>query len=182
MEEKQPFFELLRVEQHRRDLAVLTECNEKTAGFGLTLSPEEAGKLIRCRDESLRKYGRVEFNGGILGQLVYTFCDSPYLNQDNYSEMLERLQDIFYEFKNETEDQMTDEELLNFMREQFDEVCFGDTDYLEDTCLNRLASGVRAGYRAYHWRDGRQSYEPFSEETRWDSELYLEVLRDLCWR
>ena len=37
---------------------------------------------------------------------------------------------------------MTDQELLNFMREQFDNVCFGDTGYLEETCLDRLAAGV----------------------------------------
>lgn len=182
MEEKQLFFELLQSEQRRRDLALLAACNETTAGFGLTLSPEEAGELIRRRDESLKKYGRVEFDGGILDRLVYAFCDSPYLNQDNNSEMLGQLQDIFYEFKNETEGQMTDEELLNFMREQFDEVCFGDAGYLEDTCLNRFAAGVRAGYRTYHASDGRQSYEPFSEEARWDSELYLVALRELCWR
>lgn len=51
---------------------------------------------------------------------------------------MEKLQDIFYCFKNEAEDQLTDDELLSFMREQFEEICMGDTEYLESTCLPRL--------------------------------------------
>ena len=82
-------------------------------------------------------------------------------------EMLARLQDIFYEFKDSTADRVTDRELLNFMREQFDEVCFGDADYLEDTCLDRFAAGVRAGYSGYQQSEGRGVYEQFSGEARY---------------
>ena len=110
------------------------------------------------------------------------FCDSPYLDQDTYAEVLEQLQDMFYEFKNETLDRMTDDELLEFMREQFDEVCFGDVEYLEGTCLDRLAQEVRRGFEGYKATGGRRVYESISQESRWDQELYMEVLRDLCWR
>ena len=33
-------------------------------------------------------------------------------------------------------DEITDAELLEFMKEQFETVCFGDLDYLEGTCLD----------------------------------------------
>ena len=36
-------------------------------------------------------------------------------------------------------DEISDEELLQFMQEQFDSVCFGDLDYLEGTCLEIFA-------------------------------------------
>ena len=71
---------------------------------------------------------------------------------------------------------MTDQELLNFMREQFDNVCFGDTGYLEETCLDRLAAGVRSGYTGFHGTDGRGSYHDFSQETRWDGSAERPVL------
>ena len=182
MEEEKDFYEMLWQGKQSQELARLAACNEDTARFGLSLSQEEALELAACRNESLRKWRRVEFGKGILETLIWTVCDSPYLEQDNYMEMLARLQDIFYEFKDSTADRVTDRELLNFMREQFDEVCFGDADYLEDTCLDRFAAGVRAGYSGYQQSEGRGVYEQFSGEARWDKGLYLQALKDLCWR
>ena len=112
----------------------------------------------------------------------YEFCDCPYLNQEHYVETLVRLQDIFYLYKNEMLDEITDDELLNFMREQYETVCFGDLDYLEGTCLDIFAQAIRAGYRGYRVTDGRSEYGQFDEVKRWDYELYLEALQDLCWR
>ena len=52
----------------------------------------------------------------------------------NYVETLVRLQEIFYLYKNEVQDNLTDDELLHLMKEQFEFLCFGDLDYLEGTC------------------------------------------------
>ncbi len=181
MEQGAGIFELIAQGKKRQELSELMERNEESVQFGLVLTQEEAGELVACRNESLRKWGRVEFGKGILDKLVQVFCDSPYLNQDNYLETLKQLQEVFYEFKNETQDQMTDDELLNFMREQLEEVCGGDVDYLESTCLDRLGAGVRAGYKGFEETDGRHIYGEFSGEKRWDKDLYMEVVRDLFW-
>ena len=97
-------------------------------------------------------------------------------------DIIVRLQEIFYLFKNEMMDEITDDELLHFMREQFEEICFGDLDYLESTCLANFAQAVRAGYGGYKSSQGYGEYARFDEVKRWDYELYLEALRDLCWR
>lgn len=78
-------------------------------------------------------------------------------------------------------DEITDDELLHFMKEQFDNVCFGDLEYLEGTCLSIFAQAIRAGYRGFRKTEGRQEYEQFDEVQRWDYELYLEALKNLCW-
>ena len=93
----------------------------------------------------------------------------------------DRLQDIFYCFKNEAEDQLTDDELLSFMREQFEEICMGDTEYLESTCLPRFAAAIRAGYRGYQKSGGNGEYENLSQEARWDKDLYMDVVKELFW-
>lgn len=90
-----------------------------------------------------------------------------------------RLQEIFYLYKNETHDEVTDDELLHLMREQFEQICFGDTEYLETTCLSLFARAVRMGYGGYQSCDGCGEYSKFDEVTRWDHELYLEALKDL---
>lgn len=174
-------FELLQMKKEQNELVQLLSFNKSTEKFGLVLSNDDAHELIICRNNSLKKYRRVEFGKGILDKLIYTFCDSQYISQENYLNTLDRLQDIFYEFKNEAEDKLTDDELLTFMKEQFESVCFGDTEYLESTCLSRFASAIRGGYTGYKKTGGHNEYEDLDEEQRWDNELYMEVVKELFW-
>ena len=97
----------------------------------------------------------------------------------SYCDTLIRLQEIFFLYKNEMLDEITDDELLEFMREQFDGVCCGDLDYLEGTCLDLFAQAIRAGYSGYEATGGRGEFEKFDLVKRWDKELYLAALMDL---
>ena len=62
------------------------------------------------------------------------------------------------------------------------DVCFGDLDYLEGTCLDIFAQAIRAGYSGYRASEGRGEFEQFDIAKRWDRELYQAVLTELCWR
>jgi len=163
-------------------LKQVQETNQYTEQFGLTLSPKDAELLLAERNRILKTERRIEFGAGVLPQIIYVFCDSSYISQADYVETLIRLQEIFFMYKNEMQDEITDEELLNFMKEQFETVCFGDLSYLEGTCLDIFAQAVRAGYRGYRETAGMGDFEKFDIVTRWDKELYLEALRALCWR
>ncbi len=155
------------------------ETNQYTQRYGLILKPEDAQIIVAERRNTLREQKRVEFGQGILPQLIYEFCDSGYISQSNYVETMIRLQEIFYLYKNETMDELTDNELVHFMKEQFETVCYGDLDYLEGTCLDIFSQAVRSGYRGYRRTEGRGEYSQFDEVQRWDPELYLEALREL---
>ncbi len=80
------------------------------------------------------------------------------------------------------QDEITDAELLHLMKEQFENICFGDLDYLESTCLANFAEAIRAGYDGYKGSDGYGEYSKFDDVKRWDYELYLKALKELCWR
>ena len=166
----------------RTQIQKVMESNQYTEQYGLTLSEQDAKILAQERKSTLIEQKRVEFGESILPRIIYEFCDSAFISQSNYVESLTRLQEIFFLYKNEMLDEISDEELLNFMKEQFETVCFGDFDYLEGTCLDIFAQAVRAGYRGYQKTGGRGEYAEFDEILRWDRELYLEVLRDLCWK
>lgn len=155
------------------------ETNQYTQKYGLTLSEKEAQAIVAERKNTLKEQKRIEFGEGILPRLIYEFCDSYYISQDNYVETIIRLQDIFYLYKNEMLDELTDNELIHFMKEQFDTVCYGDLDYLEGTCLDIFAQAVRSGYQGYQRTDGRGEYGQFDEVQRWDLRLYMEALKDL---
>ena len=155
------------------------ETNQYTQRYGLILKPEDAQIIVAERRNTLREQKRVEFGQGILPQLIYEFCDSGYISQSNYVETMIRLQEIFYLYKNETMDELTDNELVHFMKEQFETVCYGDLEYLEGTCLDIFSQAVRSGYRGYRRTEGRGEYSQFDEVQRWGPELYLEALREL---
>lgn len=159
-------------------LEPVLETNQVSGRFGLALTKTDAELILKERTQVLKDQKRVEFGEGIVPKLIYEFCDSDYIDQDCYVDTILRLQDIFYRYKNEMQDEVTDDELLNFMREQFEEVCFGDLDYLEETCLSVFAREVRAGYRGYQVSQGRGEYGEFDEVTRWDPEVYLEALNN----
>ncbi len=160
-------------------LEEIRKMNQYTEKFGLTLSQEDTEVLLAERAEVLKSEQRVEFGGSILPQLIYAFCDSAFISQDNYLDTIVRLQEIFFLYKNEMRDEITDEELVNFMREQFNGVCYGDLDYLEGTCLEIFAEAVRAGYRGYQGTRGSGEFAEMDIVQRWDRELYMEVLNQL---
>lgn len=117
----------------------LLACNKVTASYGLTLTRQQAAALITTRTEVLKSTGRIEFSGGIAGDLVLAFCDSPYISQENYEDTLHQLIELFYSFKNETSDQVSDADLIEYMKNAFNGPCSGSMELLADRELPALA-------------------------------------------
>lgn len=165
--------------QQQNQLDKVMETNQAAKRFGLVLTEAEARLILEERTNALREQKRVEFGESITAKIIYEFCDSDYIDQNNYVDTIVRLQEIFYQYKNEMQDELTDDELLHLMKEQFEFLCFGDLEYLEDTCLANFAQAVRAGYHGYQGSDGYGQSSKFDEVKRWDYELYLEALKEL---
>lgn len=130
----------------QKQMDELMACNNYTKQFGIQLSEKDAIELMQERRENLIRQERIEFGDGIITKLIFTFCDSPYIYQDNFVDTIERLQETFYLYKNESLDELTDAELIEYMKEQFDGKCQGDLDYLEDTALEAFARKIRCGW------------------------------------
>lgn len=123
-------------------------CNRATAGYGLALTHEQMLALAERRVQALRDTDRVEFGGGILKELVFAFRDSPYLDQRHYEETLTELQDVFYHYKNESGDRLTDDELIVLMRSAYNGWCQGSVEAMAGTGLADLCRNLRRGERA----------------------------------
>lgn len=113
--------------------------NEETAKYGLTLTEQQAVDLVKTRSDSLKNAGRIEFSGGVIDKLILAFCDSPYITQQNYEDSLHELVDIFYSFKNETLDRVSDNYLIAFMQKSFNGNCCGSLELLSGRELPALA-------------------------------------------
>lgn len=125
-------------------IQAVTDMNRRTEQFGLTLSEDDVHELLSEKQQTLRDERRVELGESVLPKIIDAFCGSPYISQRHYLEILSHLQQIFFEYKNETEDEITDEELLDFMTRHFNGPCKGDLDYLETTCLEEFARALRS--------------------------------------
>ena len=145
MEEK----DWLYVMSEQNMLAGIAKTNAYTQQFGLSISEADAKLLVQERANALKEQQRVEFGVGILEKLIFAFCDSAYIGQNNYMDTLVRLQEIFYLYKNESMDQFSDDELLEYMRKAFDDECQGSLDYLEGTCLEKFARWLRQNSHAF---------------------------------
>lgn len=140
--------------QLRETVAELEQCNAVSARWGLTLDQAQMERLAVRRVEALRDTGRIEFGEGILGKLIHAFCDAPELQQAEYEETLSTLQDLFYYYKNECADALSDDELIAALRLIYSERAHGSLDYLSgiDRCTlyhiaktGSLAGTVLAG-------------------------------------
>lgn len=120
----------------------LAACNAATAAYGLSLTEEQAAGLAERRREALASTGRVEFGRGVLLEIARGFCDSPYVRQENYEDVLAEVQDVFYRRKEEAEavGGMADDDLIEALRSAFDTEAGGSTDALESVSLDALRS------------------------------------------
>ena len=118
-------------------------CNAFTEPFGLTLTKQDATALVATRGAALQSFGRVEFGAGVVEKLIYAFCDSPYITQDNYAETLHALIACFYYYKNKTLDLLSDDELVEFMQTRFNTICEGSITLLQETYMEQMAATVR---------------------------------------
>lgn len=128
----------------RKNAELLLETNDYTRQYGLALTHTDALSVVEARDIALRDYGRVELGVGMTDRLIMTFCDSPYLNSENYAETVCALTELFYYMKGETFDRLTDDELLQLMKRYFDGECGGSLELLAERELETTARNIRA--------------------------------------
>lgn len=131
--------------QIQRGMQEIRACNEFSGQYGLVLNEAEIRELAECRQKALRDTDRIEFGGGVLPKLIRAFCDSPYIDRENYVSTLTELQEAFYYFKGESQETFSDDELIEFMATVFNERAQGSLDYLTTASLEEMCRDAREG-------------------------------------
>lgn len=155
-------FEIMNVSSsliQKQAVAEIVSCNNLTMKFGLILSHQDAIDLVETRTHSLMSNGRIEFGGGVIDKIIREFCDSPYISMHNYVETLHELIEIFYTYKNEALDLISDDELISFMGKAFNGVCQGSLELLSGRELYKMARNLRYGYAPDYCEDGQDEEE-----------------------
>lgn len=133
----------LRQIRAQKAVSSITDCNAVTCRYGLELSHAQALRLMGRQGEVLKATGRIEFGEGVIKKLVMAFCDSPYITRESYEDTLMELIEVFYFFKGEAHERISDDELIDAMKNYFDNECEGSLDYLAGTALEELCRKTR---------------------------------------
>lgn len=117
--------------------------NEESQKYGLVLTFEEAEEIIEARSSVLQSYGRIELGTGPTGKLISSFCSSAFIEQEEYAATMKDLQEVFYYMKNETEDSMGDDELIEVIKDFFENTCRGSIELLKGRELETFSKECR---------------------------------------
>lgn len=129
----------------KQAISAVEKCNDLSAAYGLVLNRNEIVELVETRFNTLVANGRLEFGGGVIEILIREFSDSPFITLDNYAETLRELIEIFYFYKNETLDLVSDDVLIEFMKKNYNGACQGSLDLLSGRELANMARSLRYG-------------------------------------
>ena len=109
----------------------ILELNEKSQIYGLTLNKEDFQEIINSRNNTLKNYGRIELDINVTKRIIENLYKSQYTDKDDYVEVINDLQEIFYYLKNETLDQISDIEIIEIIDEFYNN-CSGRVDIVQE--------------------------------------------------
>lgn len=131
--------------KRQTEILNIKKCNEYTSKYGLTLSDKQISNILERKKDVLKDTGRIELREGIIDKIIKKFCDSPYITKENYETILNELIEIFYRYKNETMDLISDDELIEFMKKSFNGIAQGDLEYLYGTIMYQMRENLIKG-------------------------------------
>ena len=117
----------------------LVSLNDYTVQHGIVLSQKDCNEIAQVRAELLIENERIEMGVGAAQRIIEEFCDSGYVDQHTFKDTVEELLECFYTIKNETDDKVDDETVINFLKFAF-EATGGDVSkiYMLDIFANYI--------------------------------------------
>jgi hypothetical protein len=125
--------------------------NEVSRVHGLVLTPEDAKELSQIRERSLKDNERLEIGLGAMEGVIRRFSKSSFVNQENYAYVIAEVTDLFYYIKTETDDKVSDNELLDELYLRFEQRCRGSVDLLLGREGEILIRKINAGENYEKW-------------------------------
>ncbi|MGN1346726.1 MAG: DUF6323 family protein [Eubacteriales bacterium] len=149
-------FENLALQPVSREILDLNKVSQE---YGLVLNEEEARELSDTRNTALTENERVETGVGAVAKIIRRFCTSHYITQENYTYVLNEVTYLFYYIKTETDDQISDEDLIDELFSRFELRCRGSVDTLENVEAERIIRKVNSGEHYFEWYADRDELD-----------------------
>ena len=99
----------------------LMRLNEESINYGLVLTEEDVQQITKNTKETLKKTGRIETSTDSLEKKISFLYSSPYTQKDDYVEVISDMEEIFYYFKNQVSDLLSDDEIIEILKKTYNE-------------------------------------------------------------
>lgn len=139
---------------------------------GCNLSNREVEEVVRTEAACLAENGRICFGEGASALLIRAFSDSAYFT-GNVANTLMDLVESFYEMRDDLPAQVTDQEIVEALRDCFDGEAAGDVGLALSLSKDSLSSCE--GIRAYGIADEDGLLY------RWDPDEWLDNVKTDGW-
>lgn len=116
----------------KKDFDEIFALGEITKQHSIELTEEKVQYIVDSHQSALLDMGRVEFGESAAKKITEKFCASSFVSKYNFEKVVGSLIEIFYYIQNETEDYLTDNELIEKMYELFNGSCNGSVTLLND--------------------------------------------------
>lgn len=133
--------------------------NEVTGKYGLVLSEKDARELSDTRNKAVSENERIEIGFGAVPAIVEKFCRSRYVNNENFTYILNEVTYLFYYIKTETDDGISDSELIDELFKRFELQCRGSIDVLENREVGRIIRKINSGDKYFEWYKDRDELD-----------------------
>lgn len=133
--------------------------NEVSQNYGLVLSEQDAKELSEMRNKAIVENERVEIGVGAVAEIIKRFCTSRYITNENYTYVLNEVTYLFYYIKTETDDKISDKDLIDELFNRFELQCRGSIDTLEGREAERIIRKVNSGENYAKWFTDRDELD-----------------------
>ena len=151
---------LLRMDEDKQFINDIVKLNAKANNYGLAITEDIASEIAAYRKQALIENARFEMKSDAIYRLTSAFLESRYIDQKDFAHTIGELIDIFYFIKNETANEIPDDEVISEMLQIFTETCFGSMELMESKGLEKILRRYKHGdtdiwsdYENTNWED-----------------------------
>lgn len=131
-------FSLFQISEDKKFIRSIVDLNAKANNYGLTITENIAKEISLRRREALNENERFEFKSDAITRLTSAFLETRYINQDEFAYIIGEIIDIFYYLKNETENTISDDDLISEMLDTFTHLCFGSIEQMQSKGIEKI--------------------------------------------
>lgn len=132
-------FSLIQLNQDKKFIEQLVDLNAKANNYGLVITESVAREIAVYRNKALAENERIEIKSDAVARLTSAFLETRYINQEDFAETMGEIIDLFYFIKTETENTISDDDLISEMLDTFqNNPCYGSIEHMQTKGLEKI--------------------------------------------
>ena len=129
----------MQLNQDKKFIAQLVDLNAKANNYGLAITESVAREIAAYRRKALIENGRAEIKSDAVARLTSAFLETRYINQEDFAQAMGEIIDLFYLIKTETENTISDDDLIGEMLDTFqNNPCYGSIEHMQTKGLEKI--------------------------------------------